>query len=160
MSISSLLGEFECKVDDKCRIILPNALKKQISPEAQDRFAILRGFDGCLLMFPFDCWLGFKKRFEGLEYFSGDDRNLLRVLRSGGADVQLDSQNRILLPKRLLDEINIRRDVILLALDDRIEIWDRDTYMNKISVRPPNLEQLAEDYLAKKNRKEGGHGVS
>ncbi len=56
MSKTNLIGEFECKVDDKSRVILPSGLKKQISQEAQERFVINRGFEGCLVLYPMNVW--------------------------------------------------------------------------------------------------------
>jgi MraZ protein len=48
--LTNLIGEFECRLDDKSRVILPAGLKKQISPEANDRFVINRGFENCLVL--------------------------------------------------------------------------------------------------------------
>ena len=50
LTTSNLIGEYECRLDEKSRIILPSALKKQISSEARDRFVINRGFEGCLVL--------------------------------------------------------------------------------------------------------------
>ena len=48
VTTTNLIGEFECKLDDKGRIIFPSALKKQLAPEFQEKFVINRGFEGCL----------------------------------------------------------------------------------------------------------------
>jgi MraZ protein len=156
----NLIGEFECRVDDKCRIILPSGLKKQIRPEAKERFAVTRGFDGSMLLFPFDAWEDFNQKYDDIDLFDRESRWLIRFLRTGATESQLDGQNRLLLPKRLLEEVNIERDVVLLAYHDRVEIWDKQTYLEKVAVRPDNLEEIAERVLSKKNRKEAGDGVS
>ncbi len=156
----NLIGEFECRLDEKNRIIFPAGLKRQLRPEALDSFAIVRGFDGSLMMFPFDAWQDFTERYGDFDLFNRESRLLLRSLRSGATESQLDGQSRLLLPKRLLDEVGISRDIILLALIDRIEIWDKSKYLTDIAVRPDNLEELAERQMSKKNQKETVHGVS
>jgi MraZ protein len=156
----NLIGEFECRLDDKCRIILPSGLKKQIRPEAQEKFAITRGFEGSLMMFPFDAWEDFNQKYSDIDLFNRESRRLIRILRSGAIEAQLDSQNRLLLPKRLLEEVNILRDIILLAFNDRIEIWDKKRYLEDIAVRPDDLEDLAERVLSKKSLKEDTNGLS
>lgn len=160
MAKYNLIGEFECRLDDKCRIILPAGLKKQIRPEAQEKFAITRGFEGSLLMFPFDAWADFCEKYSDIDLFSRESRSLIRALRSGAIDAQLDSQSRLLLPKRLLEEIHIQKEIILLAYNDRIEVWDKKKYMDEIAMKPDNLEELAEKVMSKKSLKEGGKDVS
>jgi MraZ protein len=156
----NLIGEYECRLDEKNRIIFPAGLKRQLRPEALERFAIARGFDGSLMMFPFDAWQDFTERYGDFDLFNRESRLLLRSLRSGATESQLDGQSRLLLPKRLLDEVGITKDIILLALIDRIEIWDKTKYLTEIAVRPDNLEELAERQMSKKSQKEAGHGVS
>ena len=52
----NLIGEFDCKIDVKGRIMMPSALKKQIPPESEERFVINRGFEKCLVLYPMSEW--------------------------------------------------------------------------------------------------------
>ncbi|MCK9220478.1 MAG: division/cell wall cluster transcriptional repressor MraZ [Bacteroidales bacterium] len=152
MSTTNLIGEFECRLDEKSRIILPAALKKQISPEAQDKFVINRGFEGCLVLFPHDVWKETTDNINKLNLFVKDNRRFVRFFYNGATELTLDSQNRLLLPKSLLGFAAIEKEVILFAYSDRIEVWDKSTYQQLLSKEPEDFALLAEKVMGKHDR--------
>jgi MraZ protein len=151
MSITNLIGEYECRLDDKSRIILPAVLKKQISPEAHDRFVINRGFEGCLVLYPQNVWEETTARINKLNLFIKDNRQFVRAFNNGATSLSLDSQNRLLLPKSLLDFAAIDREIILFAYSDRIEVWNKKTYMELVSNEPGDFALLAEKVMGNPN---------
>ncbi|MDP1623484.1 MAG: division/cell wall cluster transcriptional repressor MraZ [Bacteroidales bacterium] len=153
MTTTNLIGEFECRLDDKSRIILPAALKKQISPEAHDKFVINRGFEGCLVLYPQDVWDETTGKMNKLNLFVKDHRQFLRAFHNGATPVSLDSQNRLLLPKSLLDYASIDKEIILFAYSDRIEVWNKKTYLDLVSGEPVDFAQLAEKVMGTPNIK-------
>jgi len=152
LSTTNLIGEFECRLDEKSRIILPAALKKQISPEAQDKFVINRGFEGCLVLFPHDVWKETTDNINKLNLFVKDNRRFVRFFYNGATELTLDSQNRLLLPKSLLGFAAIEKEVILFAYSDRIEVWDKSTYQQLLSKEPEDFALLAEKVMGKHDR--------
>jgi MraZ protein len=149
MSKTNLIGEFECKLDDKSRIILPSALKKQISPEAQDKFVINRGFEGCLVLYPNNIWKETTERINKLNLFVRDNRRFVRFFYNGATELGLDSQNRLLFPKSLLEHAGIEKEIILFAYADRIEVWNKSTYQQLLSKEPEDFALLAEQVMGK-----------
>jgi MraZ protein len=147
VATTNLIGEFECRLDDKSRIILPAALKKQISPDAHDRFVINRGFEGCLVLYPQNVWDETTRRMNKLNLFVKDHRQFLRRFHNGATPLTLDSQNRLLLPKALLDYASIDREIILFAYADRIEVWNKKTYLDLVSNEPEDFASLAEKVM-------------
>jgi len=147
MSTTNLIGEFECRLDDKSRIILPAGLKKQISPDAHDKFVINRGFEGCLVLYPQNVWDETTGRMNKLNMFIKDHRQFVRAFNNGATPVSLDSQNRLLLPKQLLDFASIEKEIILFAYSDRIEVWNKKTYLELVSSEPADFAQLAEKVM-------------
>ena len=151
VSTTNLIGEFECRLDDKCRIILPSALKKQISTEAHDKFVINRGFEGCLVLYPQNVWDETTARMNKLNLFVKDHRQFVRAFNNGATPLVLDAQNRLLLPKPLLDFAAIDKDIILFAYSDRIEVWNKKTYLALVSNEPEDFAQLAEKVMGNPN---------
>ena len=160
MPTTNLIGEYECRLDDKSRIILPSALKKQISPEAQDKFVINRGFEGCLVLYPNDVWAMTLAKMKNLNPFIREHRQFLRTFNNGATALSLDSQNRLLLPKLLLDHAKIEKEIILFAYSDRIEVWDKNTYMDSVSKEPENFAELAEKVMGNPNFSNAGNDIS
>jgi MraZ protein len=148
---TNLIGEYECRLDDKSRIILPAALKKQISQEAQDKFVVNRGFEGCLVLYPQNVWDETTARMNKLNLFIKDNRQFVRAFNNGATPLLLDSQNRLLLPKTLLDYASIDREIILFAYSDRIEVWNKKTYREMLSNEPEDFAQLAEKVMGNQN---------
>ncbi len=155
--MTNLIGEYECRLDDKSRIILPSALKKQIGPESQDRFVVNRGFEGCLVLYPQQVWDQTTARLNKLNLFVRDHRQFVRAFNNGATPLALDGQNRLLLPKPLLDYAAIDRDVILFAYADRIEIWNKKTYMEMVTVEPGDFADLAEKVMGDPANTNSGH---
>jgi MraZ protein len=151
MSATNLIGEFECRLDDKSRIILPAALKKQIGQEAHDKFVINRGFEGCLVLYPQNVWDETTARMSRLNLFVKDHRQFLRAFHNGATPLALDSQNRLLLPKPLLDYASIEKEIILFAYSDRIEVWNKTKYMELVSGEPEDFAKLAEKVMGDPN---------
>ena len=149
VSKTNLIGEFECRVDEKGRVILPAGLKKQISPEAQDRFVINRGFEHCLALYPMNEWKAISEEINRLNIYNRKNRNFIRYFYRGATDILLDASNRILLPKSLMNYAGISKDVILFAFSNRIEIWAKDRYEKLITDEPEDFAQLAEEVMDK-----------
>jgi MraZ protein len=138
-----LLGEYECRIDSKSRILMPAALKKQIPPEAEDRFIILRGFEQCLTVFPVNVWEKMTQDTMMLPFFDPEERQFIRYYLRGATEVDLDSSNRLLLPKQLLDFAGIDKDVVLFAYSDRFEIWDQTIYNDLLKEEPSTYAAMA-----------------
>jgi MraZ protein len=151
VSTTNLIGEFECRLDEKSRIILPAALKKQISQDAQDKFVINRGFEGCLVLYPYNVWKETTGNINKLNLFVRDNRRFVRFFYNGATELMLDSQNRLLLPKSLLGFAAIEKEVVLFAYSDRIEVWNKSTYLQLLSKEPEDFAQLAEKVMGKQD---------
>ena len=152
LSKTNLIGEFECRIDDKSRIILPAGLKKQISSEAQDRFVINRGFENCLALYPMNEWKGISEEINRLNLYNRKNRNFARYFYRGATELTLDAANRLLLPKSLMEYAGIQKDVILFAFSNRIEVWAKDKYQKLMTDEPEDFALLAEDVMGKQER--------
>ena len=149
VATTNLIGEYECKLDEKGRIIFPSALKKQLAPEFQEKFVINRGFEGCLVIRPMDVWAEIRGKLQKLSEFSEDSRKFERYFSNGANEVLLDSQNRFLIPKVRIPHASIDKEVILFAHGNKIELWDRAAYRKAMEISAEDYSQLAEKVMGK-----------
>ena len=146
--MATFIGDYTCKVDAKGRIILPMAFKKQMPAGAQDHFVVRRDiFDRCLVLYSIEDWnRQLEKIRSRINPYNREHNLFLRNFFKGTAELTLDNNNRLLIPKRLLGLAGILRDVVLAGQDGRIEIWATDNY-NKIDLHADEFANLAEKLL-------------
>ncbi|MCB9263083.1 MAG: division/cell wall cluster transcriptional repressor MraZ [Flavobacteriales bacterium] len=145
--MSGYLGEFECKMDDKGRTIVPAGLKRQIPPDALDRMVINRGFDKCLTLYTRNDWDEETKKLNKLSDFKRNDRRFKRLFNSGATEVKIDAASRILIPKKLCAYAEIESDLIFYAYENKIEIWSKKVYDQQMEIDPDDYADLAEEVM-------------
>jgi MraZ protein len=158
--MASLIGEFECKIDEKNRIILPSGLKKMISPDAMDKFMINRGFKNYLALYPMDKWNVMDDKIRRLNLFVEKNRIFVRYFYRGATELTLDRTNRLLLPKGLTEHARIDKEVVLLGMIDHIEIWSKQSYGEFITNEPEDFARLAEEVMGNQAISDNPNGVS
>jgi MraZ protein len=146
--MATFIGDYTCKVDVKGRIILPAAFKKQMPAGAQDHFVVRKDiFENCLVLYSIDDWNSqLEKIRKKMNPYNREHNMFLRNFFKGTAELLLDNNNRMLVPKRLLDMIDAGRDVVLAGQDGRIEIWPAAVY-DKIEMPAEDFATLAEKLL-------------
>ncbi len=150
--MATFIGDYTCKVDVKGRIILPMAFKKQMPADAQDHFVVRKDiFENCLVLYAIEDWnRQLDKIRKKINPFNREQNMFLRNFFMGTAELSLDNNNRILIPKRLMDLIGAERDVVLAGQDGRIEIWPADVY-SKLAMPADDLANLGEKLLGGSN---------
>lgn len=143
----NLLGEYDVTLDAKGRLLLPAALKKMLGKELQKGFVINRDvFSPCLVLYPMVEWEGMHQKLRRLNRFVQKNMEFIRRFAGGATPLDLDGSGRFLLPYALVNDPRLGKDIKLLGLGDRIEIWDRERYatMRREGV---NLTALAEEVM-------------
>jgi MraZ protein len=150
--MATFIGDYTCKVDVKGRIILPMAFKKQMPADAQDHFVVRKDiFDNCLVLYAIEDWnRQLEKIRKKLNPYNREQNMFLRNFFKGTAELSLDNNNRILVPKRLMEMIGAERDVVLAGQDGKIEIWAAENY-EKVDMTAEDFARLAEKYLGGNN---------
>ena len=123
-----LIGEFECKLDAKGRLVVPSALKRQLPNVEQDGLIVNRGFEKNLVIYTRGEWDKQAAKISRLNTFNAKNREFIRQFMRGATMLTLDAAGRVLLPKVLLDYAKIEGDVVLACQFDRIEIWPKAVY--------------------------------
>jgi len=150
----NLLGEYDCKVDAKGRLLLPSGLKKQLQEFAHEGFVINRNiFDPCLDVYPMSEWNKVSEKLSRLNRFVRKEALFIRRFLNGATPVSPDGSGRINLPIGLSKYAQLKKEVKVLGNNDRIEIWDKDLYEKMLS-EDIDFAALAEEVMG--NKDEGG----
>lgn len=131
---------------------MPSGLIGQLGEQEQYNFVINRGFEKCLMLYPESVWEKITAEINQLNLYNKKNRDFVRYFYRGAHKVTMDSADRILVTKRLLEYAEIDKDVILSAYNDRIEMWAKNQYDNLLEEEPQDFSDLAEDVLGKFNQ--------
>ena len=135
-----LIGEYDHSLDSKGRLIMPAKLRETIG----EKFVVTKGLDGCLFAFSITEWQKFEEKLKSLPLSNRNSREFTRFFLSGATECEIDKQGRFLIPNNLRESANLQKEVVIIGVGTRIEIWDKgkwDSYNNEnISV-----EDIAEN---------------
>jgi len=136
-------GKFLHSLDHKGRINIPKAFKQIIGKEDR-HLVILKGFDGCLFLYTKSGWLWQQEELQKIPLFVAQARRVERMLLENAYDTALDSLGRVKIPGELLAEVTLGKEVLVLGVSRRIEIWKPKDYEEYKSQTDMPIEQLAE----------------
>jgi MraZ protein len=125
------IGEYTAKVDDRGRIVFPSALKSVLREQEEFRFVIKKDlFFNCLEMYTYQEWIRQSEEVKSrLNFFNREHAVFWREYMRDRALVEPDEKfGRISVPKRLLEDIGVEREVIFAGNDHKIEIWAKENY--------------------------------
>ena len=140
-------GEYFHTIDRKGRLILPSKFRESAKNNFIDKFFITRGLDKCLFMFSEDEWRAQEQRFKSLPITKQQSRTFNRLYFSGAVEITADKQGRILLPQFLKEFAGIKRDVMIVGVSNRIEIWAREKWQEFYGNNQPIFEDIAEQLM-------------
>ncbi len=149
-----LIGEFDCKLDAKGRLMVPSNLKKQLPSVEQDGLVVNRGFEKHLVIYPKKVYQDIVAELSKLNQYEKKTRDFIRFFTRGATELSLDASGRVLLPKSLLEFAGITGEVVLACQFDKIEVWDKAAYEDLLDNEPDNFANLAEEVMGNKNRGE------
>ncbi|MCD6134104.1 MAG: division/cell wall cluster transcriptional repressor MraZ [Candidatus Omnitrophica bacterium] len=138
-------GEYKHNLDEKDRFVLPAKFRARIKKEGIKKFYITRGLDNCLFMFSESEWKKTEEKFRSLSFTKQEVRFFNRFYFSGAYEVVPDAQGRVLLPSLLKEFARIKREIVIVGVSDRIEIWDKDLWREFYEENRERLEKMAED---------------
>ncbi|MET1057392.1 MAG: division/cell wall cluster transcriptional repressor MraZ [Pedobacter sp.] len=151
-----LLGEFDCKLDAKGRMMVPSGLKKQLPNVDQEGLVVNRGFEKHLVIYPRKVWEDIVAELSKLNQFEAKTREFIRFFTRGATELTLDSAGRVNLPKSLLEYAGIDSEVVLACQFNKIELWSKSAYDNFMDSEPEDFAKLAEEVMGNKRRVEDG----
>lgn len=153
VTMSNFLGEFDCKLDAKGRMMIPVGLKKQLPEAVNEGLVINRGFEKHLVIYTRKEWNKIVDDLSQLNQYEKKTREFIRYFTRGASELTLDSAGRVLLPKALLEYAGINADVVLSCQFNKIEVWAQDAYEAQLDNEPENFANLAEEVMGNAGRR-------
>lgn len=117
-------GEYNHTIDEKGRMIIPSKFREDLDGS----FVITKGIDGCLFAYAMEDWHEFENKLKGLPLTNKNARNFSRYMLGSAANVDIDKQGRILLPQPLRSFAEIDKDLTLVGVGNRFEIWSKEKW--------------------------------
>jgi MraZ protein len=145
--MAGLVGEYEVRLDGKGRFLFPASLRKQLAPTAQEKFMLNKGFEDCLTLYPMNEWDRLSEKLSKMNLFKPKNRMFYRLFHQGAKSIALDGVGRVLIPTMLMERVGLDKDVMLIAYNDRIEIWDKTKYFELIEGNMADFADLAEEVM-------------
>ncbi|SMO54159.1 MraZ protein [Saccharicrinis carchari] len=130
--MATFIGDFVCKADAKGRIVLPSIFKKVMNAMKENRFVVRKDlYTNCLLVYPYPDWEAHVHDIRSKVNVYDKNQNMVyRQYVRAAAEVSYDANGRMLIPKRLMDKIAVEKEVVLVGVDNKIELWSKAEFEN------------------------------
>ncbi len=146
-----LFGEYPCKVDSQGRFPFPPGLLNQLPTTMRKEFVIARGWEQCLNLYPQTLWIETLKRIHEKSPYNEEQRTFARLFQSGATALTLDNQRRLLIPKRLKAYAQIEKEITLIGMGNRIEIWNTALYEQWLKKHADRFNELSQKVMSHEN---------
>lgn len=135
-----MTGQYQHSIDSKGRLFIPAKLREELG----DTFYVTMGVDRCLSVYSDESWSRFTEKFESLPYTK---TRAMRPLFANAAKCEPDAQGRILLPGKLRDYAELKKDVVVIGVSNRAEIWNAEAWeaLESEELNPENLSAVMEE---------------
>ena len=142
-------GEYDCKVDAKGRMVLPAKIKAKLPESHNKEVVVSRGLDPCLVVYAMPEWNKKVAVISSLNENEGEDvRNFQRNFFRGSSEIDLDNNGRLLLPKSMMRYAGIEKEVVVVGVGNKVEIWNPERYDNYLFKGPEEYSELAKKFLS------------
>lgn len=135
------IGEYQHSIDPKKRLALPSKFR----PELGKKVIITRGLDNCLFVYPVKVWEELASKLGTLPVGESGTRSFIRIMLAGATDTEVDSQGRILVPEYLKQDGGLKKEVTIVGLFNRLELWDTAKWNRYKVSAEKNTGKIAEE---------------
>ena len=140
---TTFMGEYHHSIDLKGRLFIPARFRQGLG----DLFVLTKGLDGCLFAYPRAEWAALEQKLKSLPFTKSDARAFVRFFFSGACECEVDKQGRILIPGNLRAYAHLEKEVVIIGVSSRVEIWARDMWEQYSARAASTYEEIAEKIL-------------
>jgi len=134
------LGEYQHSLDNKGRITIPARFREELG----ETFIATKGLDNCLFLYPMSEWKSVEQKLKSLPFTRGDVRAFVRFFFAGACECETDKQGRILLPAGLREYAGIDREVVIIGVGNRVEVWSEENWRGYSQNAGASYEEISE----------------
>ena len=133
-------GEYQHSVDAKGRVIIPSKFRDELG----EKFIITKGLDNCLFAYSSEEWTNLETKLRSLPFTDKDVRAFVRFFFAGATECELDKQGRILIPQNLREYASLEKDVYIIGVSTRVEVWDKSKWESYSGDENMSADNIAE----------------
>ena len=130
--------EYNHTIDAKGRLIIPSKFRETLG----DEFVVTKGLDGCLFVYDNKEWSAFEEKLKSLPLTNKDARQFVRFFLAGATLAEVDKQGRILVPSSLREFAGLEKEVVLVGVASRVEIWSKERWEGTATYE--DMDEIAE----------------
>lgn len=134
------MGEYSHSIDAKGRVILPADFRTELG----DTFIITKGLDNCLFLYTTAEWENLSQKLKQLPLAKAEARAFVRFFFSGARQLECDRQGRFLIPANLRAHAKLQKEVVLIGISSRIEVWSKEEWLRYNEEINPSVSSIAE----------------
>ncbi len=134
------IGEYSHKIDARGRVNIPSKLREEVD----DKFYLTKGLDKCLFLFPEEEWKIFEEKLKILPLTDRNARAFVRMFFAGAVECIIDKQGRINIPNNLIKHSEINKDVMIIGVGQRIELWSKGNWEDYNEPNNISYDEIAE----------------
>lgn len=133
-------GEYQHTVDAKGRVIVPSKFRDGLG----DKFIVTKGLDNCLFAYSLSEWSSLEAKLRTLPFTDKDVRAFIRFFFAGATECEVDKQGRILIPQNLREHASLSKDIYIIGVSTRVEVWDKSKWENYSGDENVSTDKIAE----------------
>ena len=120
---------------------MPAKLREDIG----EKFIVTKGLDGCLFAYSETEWNNFEEKLKTLPLTNKNARDFVRFFLSGAVECEIDKQGRFLIPNNLRQYAVLEKEIIIIGVGTRIEIWNKEEWKKYSSDENISADEIAEN---------------
>jgi MraZ protein len=140
-------GEYLHSVDKKNRVIIPARFRDSLREGDSEVLYLTRGLDECIFVFAEREWKAQEAKYKAMSFTKKEFRKFQRIFFSGASPAAPDKQWRILVPDYLKEHAGLSKDIMIIGVSNRIEIWDKKKWEEFYGNSKQNYEEIAENLV-------------
>ena len=134
------IGEYLHTLDSKGRVSFPSKFREKL----EEVFYVTKGLDSSLFVFPATEWEVFENKLKALPLTNNNARAFVRMFFSGAQEASFDKQGRIVIPQTLRDHAKLDKELMIIGVGTRIEIWDKAVWESYTSEENLDYDEIAQ----------------
>jgi len=141
-------GRYNHTVTITGRVSIPSKFREVCRDKYGEETFVITNFDKCLVAYPLKEWNEIETKISELPQFRQDVTAFMRYLMGGAVDCPIDSQGRVLISQSLRAHANIQKEVVMIGMLKKIEIWAKETWDNEESISSYEQFKKSREILA------------
>ena len=139
------IGQYELNLDEKNRVSIPAKFRKTLEFNQESGLVLSLGLESCIAIYPISHWEKEIKRLNEFDTNKSVNRNFIRAIAANAFDTSMDKQGRIIIPNHLKQYAALEKELIVIGVFDKFEIWNKDLYEKNMQGTIKNIDQIASD---------------